>query len=164
LELKQKFTQLQPIISIGDTPSCSIVENFNDIDEIRPGNFVYYDLMQHALGVCKLSDISIIVKATIIAKYPERNELVIHCGAVHLSKEFILYNGEKTFGKIATVSNNIITGIKEDMNIISLSQEHGIIKCSKEKLKEYNLYDEINILPIHSCLTANLMKDCTIIN
>jgi len=159
LSLKQKYKNLNPIISIGDTPSCSLVENFSEIDEIRPGNFVYYDLMQYALGVCKLSDISASVKATIIAKYPKRNELIVHAGAVHLSKEFIEFNGEKTFGKIVEIENNIITDIIENMNITSLSQEHGIIKCSAKQFEKYNLYDEIDILPVHSCLTANLMKN-----
>jgi len=159
LALKQKYKQLNPIVSIGDTPSCSLVEDFSGIDEIRPGNFVYYDLMQYALGVCKLSDISAYVKATVIAKYPERNELIIHCGAVHLSKEFIEFKGEKTFGKIVETENNTITHIVDNMNITSLSQEHGIVKCSVEKFNKYNLYDQIKILAVHSCLSANLMKD-----
>jgi D-serine deaminase-like pyridoxal phosphate-dependent protein len=160
-DLKKKYIKYNPIISIGDTPSCSIIENFNEVDEIRPGNFVYYDLMQYSLGVCKLSEIGAFVKSTVITRYQERNELVIHTGAVHLSKEFIEFEGEKTYGKVIEVENNSIIQITENMNIISLSQEHGIIKCSSENFKKYNLYDEINILPVHSCLTANLMKDCS---
>ena len=39
------------IISSGDTPSCSVVENFRGLDEIRPGNFVFYDLTQEKLGI-----------------------------------------------------------------------------------------------------------------
>jgi len=36
-----------PLVSLGDTPSCTIVERFlPPIDEIRPGNFVFYDLTQ----------------------------------------------------------------------------------------------------------------------
>jgi len=45
--LKNKFIKEYPhlLISYGDTPSCSIAENFDEVDEIRPGNFVFYDVM-----------------------------------------------------------------------------------------------------------------------
>jgi len=44
--LKAKYISRYPslIISIGDTPSCSVADDFSGIDEIRPGNFVFYDL------------------------------------------------------------------------------------------------------------------------
>ena len=41
------------ILSLGDTPSATICDNFDEIDELRPGNFIFYDLMQYKLGVCK---------------------------------------------------------------------------------------------------------------
>ena len=47
-------------ISIGDTPSCSIIEEYPDfISEIRPGNLMYYDLAQYKIGSCKLDDIAL---------------------------------------------------------------------------------------------------------
>jgi D-serine deaminase-like pyridoxal phosphate-dependent protein len=39
-------------LSVGDTPTCSLVDHFSGVDEIRPGNFVFYDLMQLKLGAC----------------------------------------------------------------------------------------------------------------
>jgi len=39
-------------ISVGDTPTCSVADDFDGVDEIRPGNFVFYDLMQEKLGSC----------------------------------------------------------------------------------------------------------------
>ncbi len=33
-------------ICIGDTPCCSAADDFAAIDQISPGNFVFYDLMQ----------------------------------------------------------------------------------------------------------------------
>ena len=45
-KLKEIFIQSYPemIISVGDTPTCSTMEDFSWADEIRPGNFVFYDL------------------------------------------------------------------------------------------------------------------------
>ena len=55
--LKDRYREAWPelIISIGDTPSCSLVEDFTGVDEIRPGNFIFYDLMQFSLGSAHLT-------------------------------------------------------------------------------------------------------------
>ena len=42
--------------------------------------------------------------------------------------------------------------------IRSLSQEHGIVGCTNDFFNRISIGDIINIYPIHSCLTANLMK------
>jgi len=160
-ELKNIY---QTSISIGDTPSASLLDSFEGVDEIRPGNFVYYDLMQYKLGVCELNDIAAYVMATVIAKYPERKELIIHAGAVHLSKEYLVQDNQKIYGKIAILENSIIKGIESGTELISLSQEHGIVACSDEFFNKTNLYDNIAIIPVHSCLTANLMKNATILD
>ena len=45
-----------------------------------------------------------------------------------------------------------------DMYVRSLSQEHGIVKVSKSQIQNYKIGDHLIVLPIHSCMTANLMK------
>src|SRR5690606_12134846 len=57
--LKYRYKSVFPKIdiSIGDTPSCTICTNFGGVDEIRPGNFIFFDLMQQNLGVCSFEDI-----------------------------------------------------------------------------------------------------------
>jgi D-serine deaminase-like pyridoxal phosphate-dependent protein len=81
------FGNLQ--ISIGDTPACSMIEDFSAVDEIRPGNFVFYDIMQLQIGSCKEDEIAVGVACPVVAKHADRNEIVIYGGAVHLSKEAI---------------------------------------------------------------------------
>ncbi|MDZ7614896.1 MAG: hypothetical protein U5K51_15285 [Flavobacteriaceae bacterium] len=41
----------------------------------------------------------------------------------------------------------------------SLSQEHGIIKVPEHLIDNYKVGDLLYILPVHSCLTADLMKN-----
>ena len=171
--LKRKYITKYPelILSIGDTPSCSIMNSFNNIDEIRPGNFVFYDLMQVKLGSCQIDDIAICLSATIIAKYENRDEIVIHCGAVHLSKEYLISDGEfgipsgkKYYGILVKLNDNgTWSTIIEDCYISNISQEHGTICVSNNKLDLFQIGDIIGILPIHSCLTKNLMQNFTII-
>ena len=162
--LKDKYLNTHPdiIISVGDTPSCSLIDDLSGADEIRPGNFVYYDLMQYYLGSCKLSDIAVSVACPVTGIYPDRNEIVIYGGAVHLSKEFLEQDG-RFFGLVVNYIDDGRTSPLADTRLVSISQEHGIIRTSPEFLKTVKHGDLLGILPVHSCLTANLLKDQMII-
>ena len=146
------------IISIGDTPTASLVPHFWGVDEMRPGNFVYYDWMQYLIGSCKLDQIASIMLCPVVAKHAERNELIIHGGAVHFSKEKLEH-----FGAICDISEGFSTRAIQGVFLKSISQEHGIIKCTDSFFNDTNIGDLIGVIPIHSCLTANLMVDSTVI-
>ena len=146
-------------ISIGDTPSCSIVEDFSGVDEIRPGNFVFYDIMQLSIGSCQEENIAVAVACPVVAKHQERNEIVIYGGAVHLSKEFIVdKKGNKVFGYVALFDGTGWSLVIENTYISALSQEHGIIKTESDFFEKVTIGDVLLILPVHSCLTANLLR------
>lgn len=161
-ELKDVFRKDIPNleVSLGDTPACSISEEFYGIDEIRPGNFVFYDIMQYVLGSCEETQIAVAMACPIIARNIDRNELVIHGGGVHFSKEFIEADdeGTKLFGSIVRITENGWSEILGGGFLASLSQEHGIVRCSDELFDQFSIGDLIGILPVHSCMTANLMK------
>ncbi len=155
--LKEDFPLMQ--LSWGDTPSCSVYENFYGIDEFRPGNFVFYDYMQSKIGSCKLSDIAVCLAAPVLATHPERNEIVIHAGAIHLSKENItLEDGSVTYGKVVAMKNGKWDVNRDYGEIRSLSQEHGVVSVKYEYSFEIKPGDIVGVLPVHSCLTSNLMK------
>lgn len=142
-------------ISVGDTPSCSVLQNFGYADELRPGNFVLYDMMQVHIGSCLMQDIAIGVACPIITKHIKRNEIVIYGGAAHLSKDFVLVNGEKVYGKIALLTKNgwkpIVNG-----NLIKVSQEHGIVLTDRKICQQLEIGQLLVVLPAHACLTADL--------
>ncbi|NTV84796.1 MAG: hypothetical protein HGA23_10930, partial [Bacteroidales bacterium] len=151
-------------ISYGDTPTCSVVDQFHDIDEIRPGNFVFYDVMQLQIGSCTEAEIACAMVCPVVAKYPERQELLIHGGAVHLSKEFILdENGQKIFGYLAGWDGKVWGPIIPDCRVSALSQEHGIIKANPALLTDIKVGDLLAILPVHSCLAMDLMGDFVLV-
>ena len=151
-----QFPELK--LSIGDTPCCSLMNDFTEIDEIRPGNFVFYDIMQYNLGSCSIGQIAVALACPVVAKNQELNEIIIYGGAVHLSKEYILQNGSKCFGYIVRLRKSGWEKSLKNTFITSLSQEHGIIKTTDEEFDKINIGDIIGVLPVHSCLTANLMK------
>lgn len=149
-------------VSIGDTPTCSAVDTFYGVDEVRCGNFVFYDVMQMTIGACKEEDIAAAVACPVIARYSQRNEIVIHGGAVHLSKEFITdEQGQKNFGLVTLPDEDFrgwATSLKNTY-VSALSQEHGIIKTTADFIRQVRVGDIVMILPIHSCLAANLMRN-----
>jgi D-serine deaminase-like pyridoxal phosphate-dependent protein len=143
---KESWPEL--IISIGDTPGCSLAEDYAGVDEIRPGNFIFYDLMQYSLGSCTLDQIAVILACPVVSKSTQRNELTIYGGAVHFSKDFLYKsNGEHLYGYIVRINDQGWSKPVSGAYLSSLSQEHGIIKAQKEFIED-----------VHSCLAANLMK------
>ena len=147
-------------ISYGDTPTCSIITEFLEVDEIRPGNFVFYDIMQLHIGACKESQIACAVICPVVAKHPERGELVIHGGAVHLSKESLTdHQGVNSYGAVAEWDGNRWGSLQKNSYVSSLSQEHGIIKGEAVFIERINIGSLLAILPVHSCLTMNLMRN-----
>ncbi|MHA1244311.1 MAG: alanine racemase [Candidatus Heimdallarchaeota archaeon] len=153
----QGFSQVK--LSIGDTPTCSIVEEFYDVDEVRPGNFVYNDITQVELGACKEEDVAVAVACPVVAIHKERNEIVVYGGGVHLSKEFLMIDeNTKSYGRVALQTEDGWGPSLKDTYVKFISQEHGIIKTTPEVIKNVTLEDSFYILPIHSCMTANLLR------
>ncbi len=147
-------------ISIGDTPTCSLIDDFSGVDEIRPGNFVFYDITQFLLGSCAEEEIALAVACPVVAKHPGRKEIVIYGGAVHLSKDSIIRaDGSRAFGYVATKEETGWGPMISGSYVASLSQEHGIVKATEGLLEETRIGDILIILPVHSCLTVNLLKD-----
>lgn len=145
-------------ISVGDTPGCSLVDSFQNVDEVRPGNFVFYDLMQKRFASCSEDDIAVAVACPIVALHPERGQMVLYGGAVHLSNASIRgASGRLSFGAIALPSGAGWSPIVGDSELISLSQEHGIVQASEALFEGRNIGDIVAVIPVHSCLTANLL-------
>ncbi len=149
-------------LALGDTPSCSVATQFEGIDIIRPGNFVFYDLMQEQIGSCREEDISVVLAAPIVEIHSERQELIVHAGAVHLSKDRITdENGRVIYGKVVLLEKSGWGKSLSDVYVTSLSQEHGIIRWENPGLEKMKVGDLLGILPVHSCLAANLMRSIT---
>ena len=150
-------------ISVGDTPGCCLVDDFGDVDEIRPGNFVFFDTTQWHIGSCSEEEIAVAVACPVVAKHQERHEIVIYGGGVHLSKESmrIPCDGaeERTiFGHIALPEDSGWGPIVTDACVVGTSQEHGIVKVDEAFFNRIQIGDVLMVLPVHSCLTVNLMR------
>ena len=159
--LKNKFATSHPnlLISLGDTPSFTRVADLSGTDEARPGNFVFFDLMQYHLGVCNLKQVAVALACPVVSKKKKEKQIIVHGGAIHFSKEFVLDNNQqKIYGRLVELEEKTWIDTGEENVLIGLSQEHGTIQLNEKQFEKTNIGDLVYILPVHSCLTANLMK------
>ena len=162
VKLKSFYNHRYPdvIISIGDTPTMSLADNLEGVDEIRPGNFVYYDLAQKNIGSCRWEDIAVVVACPVVAKHENRGEVIIYGGAVHFSKDSLTdSNGDKYFGRVVKVGAEGIGLPLQECYVKSLSQEHGIVKVSQTYWNDFRVGGLLYIIPVHSCLTVDVIPD-----
>jgi D-serine deaminase-like pyridoxal phosphate-dependent protein len=146
-------------VSIGDTPSCSIATDFSGIDEIRPGNFVFYDLMQTIIGSCTMKEVALSVACPVVSVNRNRNELVLYGGAVHLSKDYILNDdGTKNFGQVLLLTDKGWDDSPVAGHIRAVSQEHGMVSIDGDDGKKLKPGDIVAVVPVHSCLTVDLQR------
>ena len=158
--LKAKYQSQFPnlVCRSGDTPTCSILEDFQYIDEIGPGNYVFYDITQAEVGSCDRADIAVALATPIVDIKPERNEILVHGGGVHLSKDMLMKDGLKNFGEVVYLNEDGWTIPSNTSFLKSISQEHGLIQASDELMAKAKIGDILGILPIHSCMTADCMR------
>jgi len=133
--------------SVGSTPTASVVDRFEDTDEVRPGNYVFYDAFQATIGSCRPEDCAVSVLATVVGSYPGRREAIIDAGALALSKDLGPDHIDTKFGY----------GIVCDLDLrplpiklVTVSQEHGKLRAADP----LPVGTQLRIMPNHSCLTA----------
>jgi D-serine deaminase-like pyridoxal phosphate-dependent protein len=147
-----------PTVSLGSTPTMSVAEELAGVTEVRPGNYVFYDAFQAAIGSCALNDAALSVVSSIIGVYPDR--LVIDAGALALSKDRgATHAGEQGYGVVADLDARPL----ERLRLESLSQEHGIIRGDADRLAAHRLGDRLRILANHSCLTAAMHDELVVV-
>ena len=141
-----------PVISVGSTPTMISVDNLNGIDEARPGNYIFFDAFQSTLGSCKIEDCAMTVLAAVVHSDRAGRKIVIDAGAIALSKDRgpVEFDSACGYGKVLDLYGNDL-----DLNVDSLSQEHGVIHVKDEKVfNQLTVGSRVRVLANHSCLTA----------
>lgn len=169
---RQKLTQLKHSlaqqgieveISYGDTPTCSVFSDFSDFNEIRPGNFAFYDLTQLSFGSCSEGEISVALACPVVAIHHKENKIVVHGGGVHFSKDKLEVDSTSLYGYLIGHNEELWQDIDPENYLFSLSQDHGLVRVSAELLSQIQVGDILYFYPVHSCMTANLMKSNTLL-
>jgi len=111
-----------PTVSIGSTPTITVVDHLEGIDEARPGNYIFFDAFQASIGNCTLDDCALTVLAAVVHRDLNRNQIVVDAGATALSKDrgAIEFDPACGYGRVLDVQGRDL-----GLCIGSLSQEHG---------------------------------------
>lgn len=140
------------VISIGSTPSANAYESLDGISEIRPGNYVFYDMIQVSLGIANIKQCALSVLSTVISK-PTNDRVIIDAGSKSLHTD----KGAHGNAKIKT--NGYI--VNKRASILRLSEEHGFVYHDGE---DFKIGEKIRIIPNHACAVCNLFDFAYLVN
>jgi D-serine deaminase-like pyridoxal phosphate-dependent protein len=150
-ELRRRGIEV-PIVSIGSTPTITHIDHLEGVDEIRPGNYIFFDATQATLGSCDFEDCALTVLTAVIHIDRHRKKVVIDAGAIAVSKDRGPVDLDSTcgYGRILDLEGNE-TGARLE----SISQEHGVFYVNDEVLlNRLQIGTRLRVLANHSCLTA----------
>jgi len=141
-----------PIVSIGSTPTITSVDHLDGINEVRPGNYIFFDAFQATLGSCSFDDCALTVLASVVHRDRERRKVIIDAGAIALSKDRgpVGLNPACGYGQVLDFEGKDL-----NLTISEMSQEHGVIIAKDEHtLDRLRVGSRVRVLANHSCLTA----------
>ena len=144
-------------ISVGATPTLRFSAGQPGITELRPGNYVYFDRTQVALGAATLDDCALTVLATVVSKHEGR--IILDCGSKTLTNDLARGITKATgYGAVLAGDEDHLDytrEIDETLTIERLSEEHATVRVTGETRLEPG--DRVRVVPNHSCTVSNLV-------
>ncbi len=140
-------------ISVGATPTLRYSATLDGPTELRPGNYVYFDRTQVALGAAQIADCALSVLATVVTAHPGR--IILDCGSKTLTNDQARGIAKAPgFGAVLTPDR---TAVDETLTIERLSEEHATVRV--EGTTRLRPGDRVRVVPNHACVVSNLV-DC----
>ena len=141
-------------ITSGSTPTFTEAVKDLNINVYHPGNYVFLDSIQLSINRAKIKDCALTVLATIIS-HPSEDLFICDAGAKCLGLDQGAHGNSSIVG-YGTVINH------PELIVSSLSEEVGKLKVKGET--NLKIGDKIEIIPNHSCSTANLCTYYTVVD
>jgi D-serine deaminase-like pyridoxal phosphate-dependent protein len=142
-------------VSVGSTPTMCAAIDLTGVTETRPGNYLFFDAFQTAIGSCTLDDVAFYVLATVIGSYPARGELLLDAGALALSKDEGPRHVDAECG-YGILVHPLSRRPRRGLKIVALTQEHGQVHGAPETVAAQPIGTRVMVVPNHSCLAAAL--------
>jgi D-serine deaminase-like pyridoxal phosphate-dependent protein len=139
-------------ISVGSTPTACYSSKIEGITELRVGNYVYFDMIQVALGTSKITDCALSILSTIVS-IPSLDRMIIDAGSKSLSLD------KGAHSKSMLDSYGYIIG--KNSKIVRLSEEHGVVDILNE---DFSTAEKIRIIPNHACAVSNLFDKAYLVD
>ena len=140
-DLKRNGHEIE-MVTTGSTPSMPFDLEDDLVTAVHPGNYVYYDAMQVALGTTTPENCALSVLITVTSKHAGRGTAAINAGTKVLTRDIGGHGIDvvKGFGIIKGHPKAVITSISEEVGLMDIREEPGIEIGSK-----------IFVIPNHAC-------------
>lgn len=144
-----------PIVSVGSTPTVLVVERLDGVTEVRPGTYVFQDLVMAGLGVCRPEEIALSVLGCVIGHRPDKSWVIVDAGWMSMSRDrgTARQAVDQGYGLVADLEGEIFG----DLVLEGVNQEHGIIAHRHGgpiDPARFPLGSYVRVLPNHGCATA----------
>ena len=133
-------------LSGGTTPTAWRARSGGVLTELRPGNYVFHDATQVALGVAEPAQCALTILATVVSR-PAPGRIVVNAGSKALGSELMTPN---------TRGYAVLAGVP-DVHVAALYEEHGLIEAG-DALAHVAVGDRVELVPNHACVAANLHR------
>jgi D-serine deaminase-like pyridoxal phosphate-dependent protein len=141
-------------ISAGATPPARYSLQQDGFTEYRPGNYVYFDRTQVALGAATLDDCALTVLATVVSK-PAADRVIFDSGSKTLTNDGARgFTPAPGYGLVVDHPNLLIE---------RLSEEHATVKV-QDGSTPLEPGDRVRIIPNHSCVVSNLVDEAWLVD
>lgn len=134
-------------VAVGSTPTARYTAKTPGITEIRPGNYVFYDAIQVALGAATPDDCALRVIGTVLSR-PTPETAVIDVGSKMLSSDKGAHGLElvRGYGMVASHPDVVVERVSEELAVLAVPERTRL-----------EVGDRVEIVPNHACTAANLV-------
>jgi D-serine deaminase-like pyridoxal phosphate-dependent protein len=137
-------------ISGGSSPTGLAVAKTGAVNEIRPGTYIFKDLMLRDEGVARVEEIAARFAATVVS-CPTEGYAVIDGGTKCFPTDVPLNTAPFFYNAYAYVEG------MEHLRLNRMNEEHGIITSSTGKTGLY-VGQTLRLIPLHICTAINMQN------
>ncbi|MGM3277488.1 DSD1 family PLP-dependent enzyme [Ralstonia sp. 24A2] len=144
-------------VSVGSTPTALATEHLEGVTEVRAGVYVFFDLVMHNVGVCKLDEIALSVLTTVIGHQPDKGWVIVDAGWMAMSRDrgTAKQSHDFGYGQPCALDGTPFDGL----TLIGANQEHGILAAGDGSVRDdlatrFPVGAKLRILPNHACATG----------
>jgi len=145
-------------LSVGATPTLRFSAAERGLTELRPGNYVYFDRTQLALGSATLDDCALTVLSSVVTQHEGR--IILDAGSKTLTNDQARgITAAPGYGAVLTPDG---AAIDDGLTIERLSEEHATVRVTGATTLKPG--DRVRIVPNHSCVVSNLVNEVRLVD
>ncbi|WP_321475410.1 alanine racemase [uncultured Paludibaculum sp.] len=132
------------VVSGGSTPLLWVSHTIPEMNEIRPGTYIFNDRNTILSGACSRDECAATILTTVVSVAPWR--FIIDGGSKTFSSDRLSGASDVTFGEILEAPG---------ARFHKMNEEHGFVELAGDSA-HLSVGDRVHVLPNHICVAMNL--------